>query len=135
MPGPQCGNNPHHKLTPGDQAVVDEFRARLKTRALIAEALYAHDHPGHLVPLSETGMEAAYRKTADAVMAALPAPVVPPAPTSRAAALREAAEVADNFTARYASPVAMEAAGIIGPHSAAEAIAEELRRLAAEEPK
>lgn len=55
-------------------------------RDRIAEALYAHDHPGHLVPLNETGMGPAYRDSADAVLAVLP----PPA--DRAAVLREAAD-------------------------------------------
>ena len=56
-------------------------------RDRIAEALYANDHPGHLVPLNETGMGPAYRESADAVLAVLP----PPA--DRAAVLREAADV------------------------------------------
>lgn len=57
-------------------------RAALRDR--IAEAQYAHDHPGHLVPLDQTGMGPAYREAADAVMAVLPDP------TDRAAVLREA---------------------------------------------
>lgn len=48
-------------------------QAALRDR--IAEALYASDHPGHLVPLNETGMEPAYRESADAVLAVLPARV------------------------------------------------------------
>lgn len=43
-------------------------------RDRIAEALYAHDHPSHLVPLNETGMGPAYRESADAVLAVMPAP-------------------------------------------------------------
>jgi len=40
-------------------------------RQRIAEALYVQDHPGHLVPLNETGMESAYLESADAVLAVL----------------------------------------------------------------
>ena len=52
-------------------------RAALRDR--IAEALYAHDHPSHVVPLNGTGMVPAYRESADAVL------VVLPEPTDRAA--------------------------------------------------
>ncbi|MFC8862683.1 hypothetical protein [[Kitasatospora] papulosa] len=31
--GPPCGNNPHHQLSPGDQAAVDKFKAYLRQRA------------------------------------------------------------------------------------------------------
>lgn len=31
--GPRCGNNPNVRLTPGDQQVVDEFKAYLQRRA------------------------------------------------------------------------------------------------------
>lgn len=31
--GPLCGNSPHTRLTPGDRAAVDEFRAYLASRA------------------------------------------------------------------------------------------------------
>jgi len=30
--GPRCGNNPNVQLTPGDQKVVDDFRAQLALR-------------------------------------------------------------------------------------------------------
>lgn len=77
MTGPACGNNPNHQLTDGDRRAVEDFKAYLAERATlrdrIAAALYAHDHPSHAVPLNETGMEAAYRETADAVLAVLPA--------------------------------------------------------------
>ncbi|RSS92485.1 hypothetical protein EF919_18295 [Streptomyces sp. WAC02707] len=43
-------------------------------RERIAAALYAHDHPHHVVTLDETGMGPAYRAVADAVLAVLPAP-------------------------------------------------------------
>ena len=83
--GPRCGNNPNVQLTPGDRKAVEDFKAYLADRAAlrdrIAEAQYAHDHPGHLVPLDQTGMGPAYRAAADAVLAVLP---------DRAAALREA---------------------------------------------
>ncbi|MBZ6211695.1 hypothetical protein KVH31_34940 [Streptomyces olivaceus] len=42
-------------------------------RDRIAAALYAHDHPHHTVALDETGMGPAYRESADAVLAVLPA--------------------------------------------------------------
>ncbi|MFH8805196.1 hypothetical protein ACH4F6_37600 [Streptomyces sp. NPDC017936] len=32
-PGPPCGNNPNVRLTPGDRAVVEEFRAYLAARS------------------------------------------------------------------------------------------------------
>jgi hypothetical protein len=77
-------------MSDGDRQAVEDFKAYLTARAAlrdrIAEALYAHDHPSHLVPLNETGMEPAYRKSADAVLAVLPAP------TDRAAVLRGAAD-------------------------------------------
>lgn len=53
-------------------AVPPTTRTALRDR--IAEALYAHDHPGHLVPLNETGMGPAYQESADAVLAVLPPP-------------------------------------------------------------
>jgi hypothetical protein len=85
--GPACGNNPNYPMSDGDRQAVEDFRAHLAARAVlrdrIAEALYAHDHPSHLVPLNETGMGPAYRESADAVLAVLPAP------TGRAAVLRE----------------------------------------------
>lgn len=31
--GPPCGNNPNFRLTPGDQAAVDEFKTYLAERA------------------------------------------------------------------------------------------------------
>ncbi|WP_405747729.1 hypothetical protein [Streptomyces canus] len=55
-------------------------------RDRIAEALYANDHPGHLVALNETGMGPAYRESADAVLA-----VMPP-PADRSAVLTEVAD-------------------------------------------
>lgn len=77
--GPACGNNPNHPLTDGDRQAVADFKAYLADRAAlrdrIAEALYAHDHPSHLVSLNETGMGPAYRESADAVLAVLPPPV------------------------------------------------------------
>lgn len=92
--GPACGNNPNHQLTDGDRQAVTEFRAYLAERAAlrdrIAEALYAHDHPGHLVPLDETGMGSTYRESADAVLSVLP-------PADRAAILREAADEAERL--------------------------------------
>lgn len=33
MPGFPCGNNPHFRMSPGDRAAVDEFRAHLLARA------------------------------------------------------------------------------------------------------
>lgn len=76
--GPRCGNNPNYRMSEGDRKAVDDFKAYLADRAAIrdriAEALYAQDHPSHLVPLNETGMEAAYRESADAVLAVLPPP-------------------------------------------------------------
>jgi hypothetical protein len=30
--GPPCGNNPNHRLSPGDQQAVDEFKAHLQQR-------------------------------------------------------------------------------------------------------
>ncbi|WP_327592491.1 hypothetical protein [Streptomyces chartreusis] len=87
--GPRCGNNPNYRMSDGDRQAVDDFKAYLAGRAAlrdrIAEALYAHDHPSHLVPLNETGMGPAYRESADAVL-----PVLLP-PADRAAVLREAA--------------------------------------------
>lgn len=60
-------------------------------RQRIAEALYVHDHPIHVVPLNETGMGAAYRESADAVLAVLP----PPA--DRAAVLRDLVHKAEEW--------------------------------------
>lgn len=31
--GPPCGNNPNHRMTPGDRAMVEEFKAYLARRA------------------------------------------------------------------------------------------------------
>ncbi|MFJ8049850.1 hypothetical protein [Streptomyces luteogriseus] len=77
--GPACGNNPNYRMSDGDRQAVADFKAYLAGRAAlrdrIAEALYAHDHPSHAVPLNETGMEPAYRESADAVLAVLPPPV------------------------------------------------------------
>ncbi|HZF92041.1 hypothetical protein [Streptomyces sp.] len=77
--GPACGNNPNYRMSDGDRQAVEAFQAYLAERAAlrdrIAEALYGHDHPSHLVPLHETGMEPAYRESADAVLAVLPPPV------------------------------------------------------------
>ncbi|WP_406144961.1 hypothetical protein [Streptomyces anulatus] len=42
----------------------------------VAGALYAHDHPTHVVPLDETGMGPAYRESADAALSVLPAPAL-----------------------------------------------------------
>lgn len=36
--GPPCGNNPNFRLSPGDQAVVDEFMAYLAARRQELEA-------------------------------------------------------------------------------------------------
>ena len=65
----------------GVAAVADQSALRDR----IAEALYAHDHPGHFVPLNETGTESTYQETAAAVLAVLPASA------DRATVLREEA--------------------------------------------
>jgi hypothetical protein len=94
-------------------------------RDRIAEALYAHDHPGHLVPLNETGMEPAYRESADAVLSVLPASV------DRADVY---AEVADRLAAD-AEQGEKEGFTRIYRRSAAKQVREwgdELRRMAAE---
>jgi hypothetical protein len=70
---------------PADQAAL---------RDRIAEALYAHDHPGHLVPLNETGMEPAYRESADSVLAVLPASV-DRAAVETAAPVKQRADLTD----------------------------------------
>jgi hypothetical protein len=92
--GPACGNNPNYRMSDGDRQAVEAFKAYLADRAAlrdrIAEALYAHDHPSRLVPLAETGMEPAYRESADAVLAVLP-------PADRAAILRAAADEAERL--------------------------------------
>ncbi|MFJ8538133.1 hypothetical protein [Streptomyces sp. NPDC093591] len=79
MTGPACGNNPNYRMSEGDRRAVEDFKAYLADRAAlrdrIAEALYAHDHPGHVVPLDGTGMEPAYWQSAGAVLAVLPASV------------------------------------------------------------
>ncbi|MGD6742985.1 hypothetical protein ACOKM3_14205 [Streptomyces sp. BH106] len=31
--GPPCGSNPHHQMTDGDRAVVEEFKTYLAARA------------------------------------------------------------------------------------------------------
>jgi hypothetical protein len=55
-----------------EPAVPAPATDQTKLRDRIAEALYAHDHPGHLVPLNETGMQPAYQGSADAVLSVLP---------------------------------------------------------------
>ncbi|WP_020135095.1 hypothetical protein [Streptomyces sp. 351MFTsu5.1] len=73
-------------------------RAALRDR--IAEALYASDHPGHLVPLHETGLVPAYAATADAVLAVLPAPADRAAegdPTAAELTAQEARDLADEL--------------------------------------
>ncbi|MFC9891515.1 hypothetical protein [Streptomyces pilosus] len=37
--GPACGNNPNHRMTPGDRQAVDNFRAYLERRAAARELL------------------------------------------------------------------------------------------------
>jgi hypothetical protein len=97
-------------------------RAALRDR--IAEALYAQDHPGHLVPLNETGMEPAYREPADAVLAVLPAP------TDQTAALT----AAERQFLRFALDLAQEQMFSRGDEfdSADEAALARLRRMADE---
>lgn len=67
-------------------------RAALRDR--IAEALYAHDHPGWHTPLAESDVEPVYRERAAAALGVLP----PPA--DRGAVLREAADRYEEILAR-----------------------------------
>lgn len=100
------------------------------TRDRIAEALYAHDHPGHVVPLNETGMGPAYRESAAAIM-----PVLPPT-ADRAAVLREAADSFDRHAEQLLNGVGEKAVFVAKALRDQAAVwseaAETLRRLAAE---
>ncbi|WP_157874551.1 hypothetical protein [Streptomyces sp. AcH 505] len=83
------------RSTVGASAVQADSQNQAALRDRIAEALYTHDHPGHLVPLNKTGMGAAYRDTADAVLAVLPEPV------GRVAAWRAAADELDSISDQF----------------------------------
>jgi hypothetical protein len=57
---------------PASAVVPAADRAALRDR--IADALYAHDHPGWRVPLAESDVEPVYRERASAALSVLPAP-------------------------------------------------------------
>ncbi|MGW0495072.1 hypothetical protein ACWD0Z_06415 [Streptomyces sp. NPDC003007] len=99
--GPACGNNPNHRMTPGDRKAVADFKAYLADRAAlrdrIAEALLDHlsrtadirtGRNGELAFMPEV-TEAERTRIADAVLAVLPPPV------SRADVLHKAADRID----------------------------------------
>lgn len=95
--GPRCGNNPQFKLSSGDRAAVDEFRAYLAARAA-RQKLYedavrtAGDTAYGNGPFYETIAKAVVA-VADAEQALLLARIaeVEAAPADRAAVLQEAA--------------------------------------------
>jgi hypothetical protein len=98
-------------------------------RDRIAEALYAQDHPGHLVPLNETGMGPAYRDSADAVLAVLPAGSEDTT-TTRADALTDTDRQFLTFALDLAGDQMASRGDEFGEEDAA--AMEKLRRLAAE---
>lgn len=120
--GPACGNNPNFQMSDGDRKAVAEFRAYLADRAAlrdrITEALYAHDHPGHLVPLNETGMGPAYRESADAVLAVLPEQAARDAVLRAAEQIREDAALRDAEGETELAQYGRELAELITPAEA-----------------
>lgn len=58
----------------GDIAGQQPATGRADLRQRIAAALYAHDHPGWLLPLHESDVEPVYQGRAAAVLPVLPAP-------------------------------------------------------------
>ena len=79
--GPACGNNPNHRLSPGDRQTVDAFKAYLQQRAAIARVRQMADAWEQQLP--ETIRTAT---AVEAIRTALePATVPPPAEEHRLA--------------------------------------------------
>ncbi|MFB7597226.1 hypothetical protein [Streptomyces sp. NPDC056160] len=88
MPGPACGNNPHHQPTDGDRQAVDLARAYLIARAELSVAAHRLEQIRDAVRLHRQQLIGTYELYA-VIEAAEDDGVQPPA--DRAAVLREAA--------------------------------------------